>query len=164
MGELGAAWANFFIAEVGAAAALTGLIIVAVSINLQRILEFPQLPGRAAEVLIMLVCALLVCSLGLVPGQPLKTFGAEVLGAGLLMTASPMVIQARQVTVLKTQPLTWWLYRHLITLVGGVPVLIGGLYLVAGTADGLYWMAAGVLATLAGAVWNAWVLLVEILR
>jgi hypothetical protein len=164
MGEFGTAWANFFVAEAGATAALAGLTIVAVSINLERILSFPQLPGRAAEVLIMLVGALLVCSLGLMPGQSLKAFGVEVLGAGLLMTASPLIIQARQVTVLKTQPLSWWLYRHLITLFGSVPVLIGGVYLVAGTTDGLYWMAAGILATLAGAVWNAWVLLVEILR
>jgi hypothetical protein len=35
---------------------------------------------------------------------------------------------------------------------------------VTGTTDGMYWMAAGILATLAGAVWNSWVLLVEILR
>lgn len=45
-----------------------------------------------------------------------------------------------------------------------MPVLIGGWYLVAGASGGMYWLAAGVLLTLAGAVWNAWVLLVEILR
>lgn len=63
-------WANFFAAEVGAAAALTGLIIVAVSINLSRILSFPQLPARAAESFLMLIGALMVASLGLVPEQP----------------------------------------------------------------------------------------------
>ncbi len=73
-----APWANFLIAEVGAIAALTGLIIVAVSINLQRILSFPQLPGRAAEMLIMLVGALLVCSFGLMPGQSVKQLGGEI--------------------------------------------------------------------------------------
>ena len=30
--------------------------------------------------------------------------------------------------------------------------------------SGLYWMAAGILMTLAATIWNAWVLLVEILR
>ena len=34
MNEIAAGWANFFIAEVGAAAALSGLVIVAISINL----------------------------------------------------------------------------------------------------------------------------------
>lgn len=62
MDEIGAGWANFFVAEVGASAALSGLVIVAISINLQRILSFPQLPGRAAEMLILLVGALLACA------------------------------------------------------------------------------------------------------
>lgn len=43
-----AGWKNFFIAEVGATAVLAGLAIVAISINLSRILAFPELPGRAA--------------------------------------------------------------------------------------------------------------------
>lgn len=159
-----APWANFLIAEVGATAALTGLIIVAVSINLQHILSFPQLPGRAAEMLIMLVGALLVCSFGLMPGQSVKLLGGEIVAVGLLMTVAPIVIQARQLPVLKTQPLTWWLWRSIVALGAGVPVLVGGLYLVTGTSHGLYWVAAGVLVTLAATVWNAWVLLIEILR
>ena len=159
-----APWANFLIAEVGATAALTGLIIVAVSINLQHILSFPQLPGRAAEMLIMLVGALLVCSFGLMPGQSVEMLGGEIVAVGLLMTVAPIVIQARQLPVLKTQPLTWWLWRSIVALCAAVPVLLGGLYLVAGASHGLYWVAAGVLVTLAATVWNAWVLLIEILR
>jgi modulator of FtsH protease len=159
-----APWANFLIAEVGATAALTGLIIVAVSINLQHILSFPQLPGRAAEMLIMLVGALLACSFGLMPDQPVKLFGGEIIAVGLLMTVAPIVIQARQLPVLKTQPLSWWLWRSIVALAAGVPVLVGGLYLVTGTSHGLYWVAAGVLVTLAATVWSAWVLLIEILR
>src|ERR1039457_5121174 len=38
------AWGSFLAAEVGAGAALTGLLFVAVSINLARILSFPKLP------------------------------------------------------------------------------------------------------------------------
>jgi hypothetical protein len=164
MGEITAAWANFFIAEVGAVAALSGLVIVAISINLQRILSFPQLPGRAAEMLIMLVGALLACSFALMPGQPLGVFGYEVLGAGILMTAAPIAIQARQLPRLKTQPVTWWLWRFVVVLCAGLPVVIGAFYLLAGASGGFYWVAAGVMATLAATVWNSWVLLVEILR
>lgn len=164
MQDFGNVWSNFYVAEVGAAAALSGLIIVAISINLQRILSFPQLPSRAAEMLILLVGALLVCSFGLMPGQSLRVFGGEVLGAGLLMTVTPIVIQVRQVAVLKTQPLTWWLWRHLVGLFAGAPVLIGGCLLVAGAGGGLYWVAVGVMVTFAATVWNAWVLLIEILR
>jgi hypothetical protein len=164
MDQIATAWANFFVAEVGAAAALSGLIIVAISINLQRILSFPQLPGRAAEMLILLVGALTACSFALMPGQPLKVLGGEILGAGLLMTGAPLVIQARQLPVMRTQPLTWWIWRSLIGVCAGLPVLIGGSVLISGASGGLYWLAAGVLVTFAATVWNAWVLLVEILR
>src|ERR1700728_1510044 len=116
MDETAIAWANFFVAEVGAAAALSGLIIVAISINLQRILSFPQLPGRAAEMLIMLLGALLACSFGLIPGQPVRVLGGEILAAGLLMTVAPIVIQVRAIPHMKNQPIEWWLWRLVLAL------------------------------------------------
>src|ERR1700683_2915403 len=139
MDEIATAWTNFFVAEVGAAAALSGLIIVAISINLQRILSFPQLPGRAAEMLILLVGALTACSLALMPGQPLKVLGGEILAAGLLMSGAPLVMQARQLPVMKTQPLTWWIWRGLIGVCAGLPVLIGGCVFFSGASGGPCW-------------------------
>jgi hypothetical protein len=163
MSEAANGWSDFFVAEVGASAALSGLVIVAISINLQRILSFPHLPGRAAEMLIMLVGALLACSVVLVPDQPTKLLGVEIAGIGLFMTAASIFIQMRALMTVKNQPVSWWLWRLLLTLCAGVPILIGGAYLIASTG-GLYWIAAGVLVTLAATVWNSWILLVEILR
>jgi hypothetical protein len=40
-------WQSLFVAEAGAAAALAGLLPVAVSINLTRILEYPGLSAAA---------------------------------------------------------------------------------------------------------------------
>jgi hypothetical protein len=45
-------WATFFSAELGALAALTGFVVVAISINLSRILAYSWLPARAGEALI----------------------------------------------------------------------------------------------------------------
>ena len=50
-------WVNFFFAEVGASAALTGLVFVGVSINLKRILSLPKLPNRALEAPVLLLGA-----------------------------------------------------------------------------------------------------------
>ena len=49
-------------------------------------------------------------------------------------------------------------------LIGTVPFVIGAISLLLEVGGGLYWIAAGVLAAILGAVVNAWVLLVEILR
>ena len=47
MNPLSADWQTFFGAEMNATAALTGLVVVAMSVNLSRIMAHPLLPGRA---------------------------------------------------------------------------------------------------------------------
>jgi len=84
-------WDNFFIAQVGASAALAGLVFVGVSINLREIVADPRLVGYALEALVVLLGVLVASSLLLVPGQPPALLGGEVvvvgLGAWLLVSA-----------------------------------------------------------------------------
>ena len=47
---------------------------------------------------------------------------------------------------------------------GTVPIVVGGISVIATSGGGLYWIVAGIVGALAGGVANAWVLLVEILR
>jgi hypothetical protein len=62
-----AAWEPFFSAMIAAAAALTGLLFVAVSINLDRILKGGRfLPARAAETLATLLLVVASSALTLV--------------------------------------------------------------------------------------------------
>jgi hypothetical protein len=56
-----------------------GLLVVAVSINLEQILSFPVLPARAAAVPATLILALVVPTLALVPDQGRHILGAEFL-------------------------------------------------------------------------------------
>lgn len=160
-GYLVSSWHDFFIAAAGAAAALTGLLFVAVSINLEYILKYPQLPGRAAETLAFLVNVLLVATLGLIPDQRIALFGAEILVVSGAVWLG--VVRA----AFRTKYPSEWGYHHFRVVVGQIatlPFLVCGVSLVAATGGGLYWLGVAVVAAFAGAVTNAWVLMVEIRR
>jgi len=156
-------WENFFVAEVGAAAALTGLIFVAVSINLGKILEHPQLPGRAGETLLILFGALAASSLGLVPGQSRTMLGSELLGVGAVVWALPAFNHLR-VRRAAGEPPHWLRTRVLTHQIATLPFVLAGATLLAGRGGGLYWLAPGVVLAFTAGVVNAWVLLIEIQR
>jgi hypothetical protein len=157
-----AGWENFFVAEVGAAAALTGLLFVAVSINLAKVLENPQLPGRAAESILILLGVLATATLGLVPGQPRDRLGLEMLGVTLVVWILPMTNQ-RGGRVPGAPPY-WFVTRILTHQVATLPMVAAAASLAVGAGGGLYWLAAGTILSFGAAMLNAWVLLVEIQR
>jgi hypothetical protein len=76
-------WGELFLAEAGASAALGGLLFVAVSINLDRIIALRSLPGAALGAIVLLVAVLMVSTFVLVPGQPRWVLGTEVLVVGI---------------------------------------------------------------------------------
>jgi modulator of FtsH protease len=157
-------WENFFLAEVGAAAALGGLLFVGVSLNLAKILAFPALPGRALDALILIIGVLVIASVMLVPGQPLVLLGIETLVLGLLFWV-PMTL--RNVRVLRTVDVrnrSHFIQNLIFLQVAVLPYIVGGLVMIAGNLSGLYWLAAAVIISFAKAVLDAWVLLVEINR
>ena len=158
-----AGWENFFVAEAGASAALAGLLFVAVSINLSRILAFPQLPGRAAEALIILVGVLVDATIGLVPEQPRWVLGAGMSVVGVTVWAYPILLQLRAIEA-PGAPRRWKTVRILSHQVATVPMLVAGLSVLVGRGGGLYWLLPGTIFSFSVGLLNAWVLLVEIQR
>jgi hypothetical protein len=159
-----AAWSAFFTAVTGAAAALAGLLFVAVSINLKNILAGgTMLPARAAETLAMLLFVVVVSALSLVP-QDTALLGAEILSLAVPLTVTTVRNQLTFQRQNPDSPLTWSVSRMAASGAGLVPGTIAGLSLAAHWGGGLYWLAPTVLLGIAGTVYSAWILLVEIVR
>lgn len=159
-----AEWSDLFVATAGASAALAGLVFVAVSINIERILGEAGLPDRALETLLLLVAVLLVSVVGLIPGQGNSALGAELLFISLAI----FLVIARLPTLVLASgfepPRSWIWTRWSLRLAGTIPFVVGGASVLLEAGGGLYWIAAGIVFAVVGAIANAWVLLVEILR
>ena len=159
-----AGWTEFFAAEVGASTALAGFVIVAISINLTRIIAYPWLPGRAAETLIAPTGVLVVSSYMLVPGQSAAALDTELFVTGALMWLMPTIIQFRTYRADAAVPRRSLLVRCLLSLLSGVPIMVAAVLMLERAPDAISWMVPGIIVSIVATVINAWVLLVEIVR
>jgi len=156
-------WSDLFVATAGASAALAGLVFVAVSINIDRILGEAGLPDRALETVLLLLSVVLVSVVGLIPGQSSGALGIELLFVSL--TVVFVVFRLPTIGSASFAPPRSWVWtRWGVRIAGTLPFVIGGASVLLETGGGLYWIVAGIAFAIVGAVANAWVLLVEILR
>jgi hypothetical protein len=159
-----AEWTGFGTAMATAAAALAGLLFIAVSINLKPILAGKSLPNRAALTLILFAMPLVASMLVIVPGQATDAVATELLVIGIVIAGWQYYLY---VSTEKTEDDT---VSRRITgrILPGVTssgfLILAGATLLAGTGGGLYWLVASFLSSIAFGLLNTWVLLVEILR
>ena len=136
-------WTDLFVASAGATAALAGLLFVAVSINLDRIIGEVGLPERALETVLLLIGVLIVSILSLIPGQSAGVLGLELLIGAIVLTFG--VIRLPLVRESGAPQLRAWLFaRWGIRAFALAPLIIGGASLMTSDGGGLYWIVAGV--------------------
>jgi hypothetical protein len=157
-------WSDFGVAVAGAGAALAGLLFVALSINLDRILAGYRLTARAGSTLVLLATPLVIALLLLIPDQSDVALGVElvllgVVAGGALAALNPPWRRAPE------QHLFWWVITNgTPTVLLSASAIVAGIGTMTESLGGLYWLPVGVIVALLAALENAWVLLVEILR
>jgi modulator of FtsH protease len=159
-----AEWSTLLAVEAGAAATLTGLVFVAISVNLAKIMAFPGLPGRAAESILQFLEVFLIATLALVPGQPERALAVEFIAVGFALWLAQVAGQVRYLRQRAGHPWSWFVYRAVLGQIATVPFCVAGVALLLGVPGALYWLVPGfAFSFIAGGV-SAWVLLVEIQR
>jgi modulator of FtsH protease len=158
-------WTDFLVAAGGAAAALAGLVIVAVSVNIDRILKYKQLPARAAATVGSLVMALLASLVALAP-QPRLALGLEVVAFSVPLWL--LHAYAGRVSLIADRENHRPKYEALLEIARGqlqaLPFFVGGLLFTFDVGAAVYLLLTGVLATFVLSMYETWILLVEILR
>jgi modulator of FtsH protease len=151
-----------YVASAGAAAALAGLVFVAVSINVERILSFRGLPERGLVTVMVLLGAVVAALFGLHPDQSIESLGAELLIGGVVLTAGVIALLVRSRP--RDGEESHLFSAMALGLIGSLPYIVAGILLVGGNEAGREWLFAGIVSAIIAGVANAWVLLVEILR
>jgi hypothetical protein len=157
-------WQTILALQGGAAATLTGLVFVAVSLNLARIMTVPGLPGRAAESILQLMQVFFVATAILVPGQPVWLMGVELLAVAVASWIAQTSAQVRYAKTRRGHPWSWLIPRVALTQFATIPFAVAGIGLWLGNVDFIYWTVPGFVFSFTAAMMSAWVLLIEILR
>jgi hypothetical protein len=157
-------WQTLFSVQAESAATLTGLVFVAVSINLTRVLSSPGLPGRAAESLAQFLQVFFVCMAALIPRQTAAALATEIIVVTLMCWVLQLASQINYARSRSGHP-KWWLVTRVVqTHLGSVPLFVAAICLLAGSSSGLYWLVPGFFLSFFAGILNAWILLIEINR
>jgi hypothetical protein len=157
------AWSGFFIAQVGASAALAGLIFVSVSLSLAKIIALPHLPMRAFQALVVLLEILVISSLAIAP-QPVAVVGAEVLVIGGAVWTLVIFFDWKTFLAAGKEFRVRALFRVALSQIAAAFFVIAGATILAVGIGGMHWLVPAIICSYLIAMVDAWVLLIEINR
>src|SRR5579871_284080 len=152
------AWHDFFLMVGGGAAALAGLVFVAMSINLRLIIQDGTHKNRAIGTLVGYTAVFMICAFALVANQPYQWLGAEWLTISLVA----LYIYVRGLVRVRAQGGSGYgssALRIFTGIAGYAAQMIGSGMLVAGYAAGLFIASTAMVLSFGSLISGAWLLI-----
>jgi hypothetical protein len=160
-------WSTFAEIAGGAAAALLGLLFVAVSIRIGVIARSQELRNRAAQTLALFVTVLFVGILLSIPDQSFRVLAIELVALSAITGVAMLLLDRRARAESNERDAS---ARNVASTLDAVApntvtstlLLVAGVLLLSGLHAGLDVLVLPVLAALVGGVVNAWLLLTKL--
>jgi hypothetical protein len=154
-------WHDFFVMVGGGAAVLTGLVFVAMSLNVNVIAEDATHRYRAIGTLTGITATFVICALALMGGQDHRAVGAEWF---LVAAVAAVVFVYGYVQAVRLSGTERWLRpgRVVGASVLYLAELTGAAILFAGHKTGLYIASVALIVLLAYMITGAWLLIIGV--
>jgi modulator of FtsH protease len=157
-------WTDLYLGMLGAAAALTGLLFVSISVNLERVVKMGGVPERGLETLVLMLGVILL-SMQVLQPQSQESFGRSVFLLATLQIIGVSFLQYRRIKLTEGRGRGHILVLNTVTnQLPGWLMLIGAVSIHEHTGSGMYWLNSALIAAIISYFSNAWILLVEIIR
>jgi len=153
-----ALWHDYFVVVGTGAAALTGLVFVAMTLHLDDITRDPVHRHRARTILTGLTAVFIRCALVLMGGQNGQAVAVELIGV-LVVVEAILYNSIRQAARSADSGVLW---RTIGSFACLVLEQIGALILFLGNPAGLYLVGLGMMSSFIFMVTGAWLLLVGV--
>jgi len=153
-----ALWHDYFAVVGTGAAALTGLVFVAMTLHLEEVTGDPVHRHRARTILTGLTAVFIRCALVLMGGQNAQAIAVEIIGV-LLVVEAILYNSIRQAARSADNGVLW---RTIGSFACLVLEQIGALILFSGNPAGLYLVGLGMMSSFIFMVTGAWLLLVGV--
>lgn len=154
-------WTNFFVMVGGGAAALAGLIFVAMSIRHDTIIRNTTHKNRAINMLTGFTAIFMASGFALIGNQHLEVLGFEWLGLWIIAT---IIFIRGYVIALRSGASSIGLNAPRLT--GGtvcyLAEVVSGILLILGYRTGLFMAAIGIIVLFAFLISGAWLLMIGI--
>src|SRR5579863_2225335 len=154
-------WNNFFVMVGGGAAALAGLVFIAMSINLSIITQDATHKNRAIATLTGFTAVFMVCALALMGNQNYQWIGVEWLAVSLVPTITYVRVyfRARKIGI---SSVGLSIARFIEGTACYVAQIVGSVLLISGRIVGLYVASVAMVLSFAFFISAAWLLITGI--
>jgi len=154
-------WNNFFIMVGGGAAALAGLVFIAMSINLSIITRDATHKNRAIATLTGFTAVFMICGFALIGNQNYQWIGIE----WLVITLVPTITYIRvyvQATQIGRSSVGLSIGRLIVGTTCYITQIVGSALLIAGYVAGLYVASVAMVLSFSFFISAAWLLITGI--
>jgi hypothetical protein len=151
-------WSNFFVMVGGGAAALAGLVFIAMSMNLPIITRDATHKNRAIATLTGFTAVFMICALALIGNQSYQWIGAEWLVVTLVPTVTYIRVYV-QATKIGRSSVGLSIGRFIVGTGCYLAQIIGSVLFISGHVAGLYVASVAMVLSFAFFISAAWLLI-----